>query len=203
MNTADNTAGLDNTRPDTNPIDIFSDPARLALGPNYATPTEQVLLRLAVKKPHKQQFFRVNPDVALRQQVLLLEYGESREMYLVVPELYQELTNVAQPYVLYFYITRDRTPAIWPVRLPGPDGRTNPWWDTAHAAAELALTDWVRLEPDVLAGNYKLYRPQREGLIPEPQWPTLSLSDILRLAFSGRFINSVGHTIIRQLRGEE
>lgn len=184
------------------PLDIFSDPAKLALPAGYSMPVEQMLLRLAVDKPHKQSFFRVHPDEQFRLQVLLLEYGDSREKYLVVPGLHQELVGQAQPYTLYFYVTREGTAGLWPVRLPGHDGKTNAWWDTAHAAAKIAMGEWVRMESDMGAGSYKIHVPRKDGVIPDPQWPSLSVPEALRLGFQNRVIDTGDHIVLKKLRGE-
>ena len=182
-------------------LDVFSDPSKFALPQTFAMPIEQVLLRVAVRKPHKHSFFRVHPDPSYRHQVLLLEHGDVRDMYLVLPALHAEVSNLANPYDLYYYITRDGTPGLWPIRLPGADGRDNAWWDTARTAAERAMEQWLRLEADASAGCYRVYLPM-EGVIPEPTWPSMSPSELLRLALKDRVIDKTDQIVLRKLRGE-
>ena len=76
---------------------IFSDPAKLALPPTYSTPTQEVLLRLAVKRPPKQSFFRVHPGEDLRQHVSLLQHG-GEIVHFVGLVACQQLPEVITPY---------------------------------------------------------------------------------------------------------
>ena len=49
---------------------------------------------------------------------------------------------------LYTAINRQGVVFLWPVRLPGPDGKVNEWWRSAGEAAELAMTKWVRVKAE-------------------------------------------------------
>jgi hypothetical protein len=49
-------------------------------------------------------------------------------------------------------------------------------------------------------GAYDVYETRVNW--PAPQWPTESLSDLLRVAFKSRFIESLDHPVLKRLRGE-
>jgi hypothetical protein len=38
--------------------------------------------------------------------------------------------------------------------------------------------------------------------LPDPEWPVLGFDAILELAFRGRVIDSLDHSVLRRLRGE-
>ena len=38
--------------------------------------------------------------------------------------------------------------------------------------------------------------------LPEPEWPELSLRELLRIAFKDKMIDDLGHPVLRKLRGE-
>ena len=59
---------------------------------------------------------------------------------------------------------------------------------------------WIRLVPNMSLGAYEIY--EASGEIPEPEWPELSLQEILQIAFKGRYITQDDHPVIRHLRGE-
>lgn len=183
-----------------NSLDIFSDPSKLLLSASFAITTEKVVLQIPVKRPNKQDFFRIHSDRANWPRVLLLTDEATREVFLVSPTLHHAVANLAMPFVLYPYLTRAGDLGLWPVRSPGPDGRSNDWWDSAHAAAEYAVDHWIRLESG--PGRYVPYRAVNEGGFPEPIWPKNALSDLLRLGFEHRLIQSGDHALLKKLRGE-
>ena len=89
---------------------------------------------------------------------------------------------------------------LWPVKLPGVDGKTNDWNESALAAAQLAETRWVRMAANMQAGCYDVF--EASGDLAEPQWPGLSFEEIVRLAFKDRQIQGLDHPVLRALRGE-
>ena len=97
---------------------------------------KKALLTVPVKKPHRQEFIRVRPGSEWRLETAVLELKEEQETYLVDSKLWQNLPGEIIPKVLFTTINRQGTLTIWPVRLPGEDGRHNPW----HRSAELTAT---------------------------------------------------------------
>ena len=89
---------------------------------------------------------------------------------------------------------------LWPVRLPGSDGRVDDWSRTALEAAQLAVKTWCRVTANMALGGYEVF--QATGQLPEPEWPDLTLQQILRVAFKDRFITALDHPVLRKLRGE-
>jgi hypothetical protein len=85
------------------------------------------------------------------------------------------------------------------VPLPGPDGRRNPWHQSLHSAVVAAETSWVRSVANLKQGGYDLY--VADGAIADPDWPDVSLDEILQIAFRDRIIDSVDHPVIKQLLG--
>ena len=90
--------------------------------------------------------------------------------------------------------------SIWPIRLPGEDGRLDQWNTSALEAAEMAKQAWVRIVANMNLGAYEVY--EATGDIPEPDWPDMSFHQILKIAFKGLYITEIEHPVIRRLRGE-
>jgi hypothetical protein len=88
---------------------------------------------------------------------------------------------------------------LWPVRLPQPDGRSNPWWDSAHEAAAMAQNRWVRVVADRDLGAYQILRAA--ATLDDPVWPDASFAELMRLAFRDRLISSPDHPALRKLMG--
>ena len=162
---------------------------------------KKVLAHLRVGKPDRQSFFRVNPDEGYRIVMATLELKEENEVYAVPPNIAQQLPSEIKQVKMSLCVTTQGTPFLWPVPLPSTDGRENPWHRTARMAADYAERDWVRMSANRGAGCYdiKLAMP---GL-PEPQWPTEDLTQLLRIAFGdGKLLDRIDHPVIKRLQGK-
>jgi hypothetical protein len=182
--------------------DLFADLGALRLSQDFGQSlgVKKALLTVPIKKPAKEWFVRTNP--ALRIETCVLELKEDREVYLVSPTLWPELASESTfgPRALYAAMNRQAVLFVWPVRLPGPDGKIDDWNRSALEAAAMAEKHWVRVASNMALGAYDVYTASAEW--PEPDWPDLPLNEILRIAFKGRVIDSLDHPTLRRLRGE-
>ena len=178
------------------------DPANLRLSQNFGASAgvKKLTTTIPVRKPGKQDFVRVHPDPAYQIETAVLEFKEERETYLVAPGLWDGLLGELTPKVLFTTINRQQVTSLWPIRLPGDDGRIDTWNGSAMEAATFAQKQWVRICSNKSLGAYDVY--QATGEIPEPEWPELDLGQILEIAFKGRFINDFDHPVLKRLRGE-
>lgn len=174
---------------------------RLRLDQNFVdkVAVKKQVLNILVSKPSKQQFVRTHPDSAYQADVALIKNDEDGEMYAVVPSLVPELSGLVEAYSLFTTITRQGTLSIWPVRLPDAGGMSHAAWDSQRAAIAKAQTEWLRIQWNREANAYDVFIAT--GDFPEPDWPDMSFDDILKVAFQGRLINSLNHTLIQKLKG--
>lgn len=189
------------TPPNTTAQDVF-DLSRLRLSQDFAATigVKKALLTVPVRKPDRQSFFRVHPDEAYRMPVPIIEVREDRAHYVVDRDLASELPSEVIPKMLFTAINRQDVLFLWPVRLPGIDGRLDDWNRTALEAAELATTKWIRVAANMALGSYDVWTATAE--LPEPQWPEIPFETLLRIAFKERIISSLDHPVLRRLRGE-
>lgn len=165
-----------------------------------AAGVKKVTTTVPVRKPGNQTFVRVHSDAAWSMAALILQLKEDGECYFVLPSLADELAQEVRPKQLYTYVGRDGNVALWPVNLPGEDGRLDQWSQSAHSAADLAKSSWVRLVANRPVGAYDAF--EAPGVSVEPVWPDLSFREVLNLAFKDRLITSLDHPIVKRLRGE-
>lgn len=190
--------------PDPGP-DPF-DPAslRLAGDLNADVQVKRAVTVIPVRKPNRGEFVRTHPDPAYRLTTYCLEHREdATENYLVAPQLGAQLAGVEKavsPRTLVLSVNRHGVPFLWPLRPAVPGGRRDEWARSALEAAELATRSWVRVEADMAAAFYVCLVAQ--GQLPEPEWPTLEMREVLRVAFRDRFITTADHPVLRKLRGE-
>lgn len=168
-----------------------------------SAPVKKLLTTVRVKKPNPQDFIRVHPSTEYRRNMALLELKEERESYLMMPALYQQLDESERTgsYVatLYLCVNRQKVSFLWPVRLPGRDGRILEWHVSARAAAETAMHSWVRVVANQSAGAYDVFKA--ELAFSDPIWPEHSFEELLKIAFKERVIREADHPVLQRLRG--
>lgn len=180
--------------------DIF-DIDNLRLSQNFAESigVKKTITTIPVRKPNRQEFFRVRPGDGWCIQTAILELKEERISYLVDPSLWAELPGEVVPKILYTTINRQGVLSLWPVRLPGSDGRQDHWNRSAMDAAELAKKKWVRMAANMSLGAYEVFTASSE--IQEPEWPDLSFTEILKIAFRDQYIKDLDHPVVQRLKG--
>ena len=187
---------------EANPTPNPFDPAALRLDQSFADTVgvKKLLTTVPVRKPNRQDFVRVHPDPAFRlTPAATIEVKEDREVYLVTPSMAQALPGEFSTVTLYLAINRQGVPFLWPVKLPGPDGKQLEWHRTAAIGAELAMTKWVRVASSMSLGAYEI--SEASGDHPDPVWPDYSFEEILRIAFRDRIVDRPDHTLVQRLRG--
>lgn len=180
------------------------DPASLRISQDFAAAVgvKKVLMTVPVRKPDKSWFVRTEPTEQYRLQTAVIELKEDREVYLVAPHLRNELSTEATfgMRAIFTAINRQNVLFLWPVTLPGADGKQNEWHRSLLEAATRATTRWVRTQANISLGAYECCEAVNE--LSEPEWPTIPFAQILRIAFKDRFINTLDHPVLRKLRGE-
>jgi hypothetical protein len=178
--------------------DVFADIDALRLSPDVMIGAREVLAHVAVRKPTYAEFVRVHPKPDMTLPTSIFVDQVNRETYFVVPEMRSILTGGVKLMTLVTTVNQRGTVFLWPLGL-GDGGRRNVWHDTAREAAEMAKREWIKIVPDMPAGQYRIYTA--EGNLGDPVWPDKTLNELLRVAFRGRIIDSEDHLIVQQARG--
>jgi hypothetical protein len=177
------------------------DLATLRLDPLFleTAGVRKVLATVPVGKPSPQDFVRVHPGEEYRETFAVVDWKEDREFYVVVPAVAAELGGECVSVMLYTRITRQGVTRLWPIRLPGPDGRVNEWHRSQGEAAERAKDCWVRVKANTSLGAYEIF--EASAAIAEPEWPTETYQQLIRIGFRDRIIDRLDHPIVAKLRG--
>jgi hypothetical protein len=171
------------------------------------TGVKKALHTLPVRKPQRQEFVRVHATI--RGTVALVEDKTDREEYIVsdpdrkgfVKALSEALPGEVVLKTLYLTVTRQGVWFLWPVRLPGPDGKEMDWTRSSREAAQMAMGTWLRLASNRSLGAYDIFTAEK--ITTAPVWPDISdWQELLRIAFRSRLITSFDHPLIRNLTGE-
>lgn len=97
-------------------------------------------------------------------------------------------------------INRQGVLFLWPIRLPGADGKIDDWSRSALDVADEAKSRWVRITANMSLGAYEV--AVASGLAAEPSWPDLTFEEIIRVAFRDKMISEWSHPVLQRLRGE-
>jgi hypothetical protein len=157
---------------------------------------KKLLTTVPVHKPKKQDFIRVHPEADYRADpIAIIELEEDRETYLVTPNTATDLQNELRCVTLFTAMNRQGVVFLWPVKIGAGDARILEWYRSAREAAEMAMERWVRVQANTSLGAYEI--TPAGGTIPDPEWPTESFPELLRIAFRDRFIDRLDHPVVR------
>lgn len=174
----------------------------LRLPANYGAMlgVKKLLTNVPVGKPKKPQFFRTHADKDMAFAAMLLEQKETRETYLILPDVAQGVSELVRPMQLHAAIDRQGNVFLIPVPLPDEAGSRNQWHESLAQAVELAKVAWLRIAANLPLGAYDVYKA--EGTLPEPEWPEYSIDEIVQVAFRGKIITNFEHPVIQTLLGK-
>jgi len=161
---------------------------------------EPAHLTIKIRKPNRQEWFRVHSDPDWTFRTLMFMSQEDRELFLIAPSIQPALASELRPVALHATINRAGHVFLWPIPMPGPDGRRNDWHSSALVAAEKSRTQWIRSAADMSLGAYQVFTTTAP--LPDPIWPELSQEQIYERAFRDRLIRSADHPALKRLRGE-
>lgn len=173
----------------------------LRLPANYGATlgVKKLLTTVPVGKAKKAQFFRAHKSEEMAFPGMLLEVKESRESYLVLPEIAQAISELVTPVLLYAAIDRDNNVFLIPIPLPNETGTRNPWHESLAQAVEHSKQSWIRIAANMRLGCYEIFEAQ--GLLPEPEWPEQTIEGLVEIAFRGKIISSLDHPVIQSFLG--
>jgi len=160
---------------------------------------KRAITTVPVRRPDKQDFVRVKPGEENRLEVEVIELKDEREMYFVAKSMRADVAGLMTPKSLVTTLNRQGVISLWPIGLPGGDGRLNPWHASAYEAAKWAESKWVRVVPIMSLGGYEVM--YAADPLPEPDWPDVTFQQLLKIAFRDRYIRDFDHPVIKRLLG--
>ena len=179
----------------------ISDLKSLRLPANYGATlgVKKLLTNVPVCKPKKSNFFRSHADEVMCVPAMLLENREANESYLVTPDVAQSISELVRPVVLHAAIDRQNNLFLIPVPLPDSSGKRYQWHESLAQAVEYAKRKWIRISANMQLGGYDVY--EAEAALPDPEWPSCTMDELVRLAFRGKIIDSLEHPAVQSLLG--
>jgi hypothetical protein len=162
---------------------------------------EKIIVRVPVRKPNRNEFFRVHIDEAkFSFRCALVEDPDSRDIYVMAGDLADRYPDLCRPIKLVTAVNRTEDPFLWPLKMPTGDRRGGAWIDSALQAAEAAKKKWIKIMADMSAGQYSVF--SAAGNLEGPVWPNMDFNKLMEIAFDGFVIDSGDHPLIQRLTGK-
>lgn len=173
----------------------------LRLPANYGVNfgVKKLLTNVPVGKPKKPTFFRTHQSDEMSFMAMLLEQKDTRETYLVAPEIAQQISDLVRPVRLHTAIDRQNNILLIPVPLPDESGYRNPWHESLAQAVEHAKLKWIRIAANMHIGGYDTF--EAAGALPEPEWPAHNIDTLVDVSFRGKIIFGIEHPVVQSLLG--
>ncbi len=188
---------------EANTAKFFDDLEAIRLSPEDTTGlgAKEILTRVPVRRPRKQEFVRCHPDPAMTLAVTLYVDDDDGEAYFVAPNMRGVLADSVKPTLLQLSIMRNGTLFIWPLTIPSAEGGGGrSWHESALKAKEIAKTQWIRVLADKTRNGYRVFAA--EGTLAAPVWrEDKTFNELLEIAFADRIIMTEDHPVVRKLRG--
>jgi hypothetical protein len=172
----------------------------------YLKPTEELvniqpvkrLGSIEVRKPKKQEWFRSHPEMFAEISVIRRE--STGDFYAVDPQLVHELEEETRGAYITAAISYEGALFLWPIIKPKADGSGIQLFENDLADLSLSQECWIRRQ--WMSGS-KSYKVDQANTDRPPEWPdNTSIGDWVKRGFRGRFIDTLDHQLVRQLRGD-
>jgi len=158
---------------------------------------------IPIRNPKPDEFYRCMAEENYSMDAYILSLKTDNEWYLIDPDILSEIQLESQLRVmtLYVCVTMNSTPFVTCIPQPDEMGKINSWHESGHRTMEEAKQCWVRRQADKANGAYVITKAMNAKL-PDPKWPTMTLSEIIDRAFDKFYINDIQHPVLQRLRGE-
>jgi len=151
-----------------------------------------------VRKPKKQEWFRSH--LGMFAEISVIRRESTGDFYAVDPVLVHELAEETREAYIAAAVSYEGALFLWPIIKPKADGSGIQLFENDLADLYLSRQCWIRRQ---WAPGSKSYKVDQANTDRSPEWPENSnISDWVTRAFRGRFIDSLDHQLVRQLRGD-
>jgi hypothetical protein len=164
--------------------------------------TKEIVSKIPVRKPARHEFIRTCANEEMSLITYAYEDKETREIYFVPPEMVRSMFALGELLTVKLVpaVTKQGVALLIPAKLPSEGASATGWHETMLVAIERAKKAWIRMSADMGLGGYRIY--QAVGDLGEPDFPDLSLGEMLEIGFQGHVIDSEEHPIFRRLTGQ-
>ena len=158
---------------------------------------------IPIRNPKPDEFFRCMPDEDYSMDAHILSLKTENEWYMIDPDILPEIQLESQLRVrtVYVCVTMNSTPFVTCIPQADEMGKINSWHTSGHITMEEAKQCWVRRQADKANGGYIVTKAMNAKL-PDPKWPTMTLSEIIDRAFDKYYINDFKDPVLQRLLGE-
>jgi len=156
--------------------------------------------KIEVKRPGKFTFFRTFGPKENWIKAKVVDDGPGDNELLVSNAIQHLVEDYSRPVLLIPCIDRQGRVFIWPLKMAKEGSFPMRWHTSTREAAIHALTNWTQISADKKIKAYSI--KTAEGDLSEPVWPDrMDIETLIQDAFADKYIDSLDHPVIQQLRG--
>ena len=170
-----------NKEPDKAKFDLAS----LKLSQDFGAEVgvKKLITTIPIRKPNKHEFVRVHAGPAYQLQTAVIEIKEDRETYFVDQAIAIQLPDMVVPKLIVVAINRQGVVFLWPIRLPGPDGRHDNW---NSSALEASISDRSNSSASTSVSQYSRSTFCSSALQGPPRSANSRISFLFSAVMAGR-----------------
>lgn len=158
----------------------------------------KVVTTVKIGKPHRQIYFRVHPEWQMCYPVLDYKNEGRSDFYIVDTKKVPDIQDEVSLRLVVPAITSHEDLYIWPLRLPGEDGKLDEAGTSSLEAMRIARTQWIKLRWN----GHRFETFVAKTMLKEPEWPETTFERMLDIAFADRIITSPDHRVVKLLMGD-
>jgi hypothetical protein len=147
---------------------------------------------IKIRRPRAKEYFRVAQGEPGEACIL----WDDREAWLVRPDLALHVRGQIEFCKLYLAVNEDGEVFLLPLRDPQMH-EDRPGEDSKRRAVRMAQEAWVRMEWGKKF-KYRIFTPKNKDIKGDPKWPTLGLSDSVKMVKKERFIDSPDNRLLQK-----
>ena len=162
---------------------------------------------VSIRKPRKDQFIRVDPDLDKRIWVPVLEDKRDFETryFLVAEDIQAALADSGDLAVrlLVPTVTSLGSFFLWVINVSERNGELTGWASSAMDAVNQATSLWIRVIADNDEGCYTTFAAQNQTALGQPKFPDWDTDKMIEMAFKDKTIDSLDHPLVKVRTGRQ
>jgi len=160
--------------------------------------TEKIITSIPVEKPDKQLFARVHSEMVAEVDIVYFA-AEKGRAYLIHKTAIQYVIGFVSKVKLYPYITLKDNLGLLPITQPKPGKKMQEWHLSREKMVVIGRKDWIQMKPKSEGAGYDAIKAKKKH--DNPEWPDLTLTEILEIAFMDYIIRDKNHPVVKALQG--
>lgn len=163
---------------------------------------EKAIVSVPIMKPHRHAWINVSNLDSHRHTVGIIEFGKSKEIYVVHPKMAEMLRGKFVLKELFLYQNTQRDYFWWAIKKPDESGDLDRWNKSAKRIATTLANTWIQVASNKATDQYDIFTPKSKKF-EDPDWSKVDGLELIEKAVSDILIDNMEHPVVKNLFGIE